>query len=644
MQVGRAGLPLSRDVCPVSKELVKEYFEHLRKAFQAEADAERQSFEALLSKSGIHELVEKGLAWYPLQIIETGYGYGDYPYVVFERTKHKSAPHSWNPGRPARLYSTAGEGEAFGIVDWVRGDQLKVVFFLNEHPDVLDSPRLAIQQQFDNQSIKTAFEAMEVAEGARNCALSEMRDLLIGLSSPEKPSFQLSHDFSFPLNDSQKLAVELILSNTAVSLVHGPPGTGKTTTLVAAARAMVERGDRVLVCAPSNAAVDHISKALLDAGLWVLRVGNPLRMSESLEAISTEGRLKASPEFAVVKECRKRATEYRRMAQQYKRSFGPQERAQRKALHDEARALMKDALKLEKQLYAELFDKAEVVCATPVAVAQSMPDNQRFDVLLIDEAAQALEPLTWIPLLRADRLVLAGDPFQLPPTVKSESAQKLGLSLTLMEKNLERLPSALLMVQYRMNEAIMSFSNAWFYGGALRADDMVEKAHAGDGFSLEFIDTAGLAWEEQWNELAGSYSNEEEARFLWRRLALMLGEGWLGNRASIALISPYRQQVNCIEALRISNLVIQPQVQTIDAFQGQERDVIMVSLVRCNDKGEIGFLKDYRRMNVAMTRARRKLVIVGDSATLGNDRFYSALIDHCQQMGAYRSAWEFMEY
>ncbi len=627
----------------MSKEQVKEYFEHLSKAFQAEADAERQSFEAILSKSGVHELVEKGLAWYPLNIVESGFGYGDYPFVVFERTKHKSTPHSWNPGRPARLYSTVDEGEAFGVVDWVRGDQIKVVFFLNEHPDVLDSPRLAIQQQFDNQSIKTAFEAMRVAEGAKNCALAEMRDLLIGLKSPEKPSIHLNPTHDASLNESQQFAIDLILSNQPVCLVHGPPGTGKTTTLVAAARAMVERGERVLVCAPSNAAVDHISKALLDAGLWVLRVGNPLRMSESLEAISTEGRLKAAPEFAVVKECRKRADEYRRMAQQYKRSFGPQERAQRKALNEEARALMKDALKLEKQLYAELFDKAEVVCATPVAAAQSMPEIQRFDVLLMDEAAQALEPLTWIPLLRADRLVLAGDPHQLPPTVKSETAQKLGLSLTLMEKNLQRLPSALLLVQYRMNEAIMSFSNAWFYGGALRADGAVEKAHAGDGFSLEFIDTAGLGWEEQWNESAGSYMNEEEARFLWKRLSIMLEEAWLEAGSSVAMISPYRQQVNCLEDFRINDIAIQPQVQTIDAFQGQERDVIMVSLVRCNAKGEIGFLKDYRRMNVAMTRARRKLVIVGDSATLGNDRFYSALIDHCQQNEAYRSAWEFID-
>lgn len=626
----------------MSKELIGEYFQALRKAFAEEAEAERKAFDAVLTGSTVQVQVEKGLAWHPLQVVETGFGYGDYPFVVFERTRHKDLPHSWNPGKPARLFSTQEEGEAFGVVDWVKGDLIKLVFFLNDHPEIIDAGKLVLQQQYDDQSLRVSLDALDVVEGARNCALAEMRDLLIGLKEQTLEPIRSSADRQNTLNEAQQEAVDLVLSDVPVALVHGPPGTGKTTTLVEAAKQLVARGEKVLVCAPSNAAVDHISKSMADAGLWVLRVGNPLRMSEALESMSTEGRLRKLPEFAVVKECRKRADEFRRISRQYKRNFGPQERAQRKALQDEARALMKDANALEKQLYADLFSRAEVVCATPVGSAQSIPEKQRFDVLLFDEAAQALEPQNWIPMLRAERVVLAGDPFQLPPTIKSDAARKAGLGITLMEKNLGRLPSVLLLVQYRMNEAIMAFSNAWFYGGALRADASVEKQHAGDGFSLEFIDTAGLAWEEQWVEGAESYENEPEASFLWKRLTQLADEAWLSNSATVAMISPYRRQVSCLERLRNEDLPFVTQVQTIDAFQGQERDVVMVSLVRSNDRGEIGFLKDYRRLNVAMTRARRKLVVLGDSATLAGDEFFAAFVEHCQQNGAYRSGWEFV--
>lgn len=626
----------------MSKELISGYFQALRKAFAEEAEAEKRAFEAVLSGSTIQIQVEKGLSWHPLQVVETGFGYGDYPYAIFERTRNKDLPHSWNPGKPARLLSMQEEGEALGVVDWVKGDLIKLVFFLNDHPEIMDAGKLVLQQQFDDQSLRVSLDALDIVEHARNCALAEMRDLLIGLKVQPTAPIRSSADRQNTLNDAQNEAVDLVLSDVPVALVHGPPGTGKTTTLVEAARQLVARGEKVLVCAPSNAAVDHISKAMADAGLWVLRVGNPLRMSESLESISTEGRLRKLPEFSVVKECRKRADEFRRMSRQYKRNFGPQERAQRKALQDEARALMKDANALEKQLYADLFSRAEVVCATPVGSAQSIPQKQQFDVLLLDEAAQALEPQNWIPMLRADRVVLAGDPFQLPPTIKSESARKAGLGITLMEKNLGRLPSVLLLVQYRMNEAIMAFSNAWFYGGALRADASVEKQHAGDGFSLEFIDTAGLAWEEQWVEGAESYQNEQEALFMWKRLAQLIDEDWLDNNATVAMISPYRQQVSCLERFRNTELTHLIQVQTIDAFQGQERDVVMVSLVRSNERGEIGFLKDYRRLNVAMTRARKKLVVLGDSATLAGDDFFAAFVEHCQQSNAYRSGWEFV--
>jgi superfamily I DNA and/or RNA helicase len=274
-------------------------------------------------------------------------------------------------------------------------------------------------------------------------------------------------------------------------------------------------------------------------------------------------------------------------------------------------------------------------------------EKKTFSTVFIDEAAQSPEPACWIPIVKADRVVLAGDPYQLPPTVKSQDAAREGLAVTLMEKAIDKLPTHLLNRQYRMNQQIMAFSNQWFYQGRLQAHETVSDWSLGDEPVVEFIDTAGLGWEEVQNPETQSLTNPEEARLLWKRI-VALSDSLQNRNVSIGLISPYRGQVGELleqfeENKELLNSNIKIEVQTIDSYQGQERDAIYVSLVRSNDRNEIGFLQDYRRMNVAMTRARKKLVLIGDSATLGNDSFYKALIDHCEQTGAYRSAWEFID-
>lgn len=615
------------------------YFEQLKALFKLEQDEERRQFEVVLRDQSIATQIERGMCWSPLRIVETGYGYGDYPFVILERTKHLDIPNPWSPGKPARLWAPQENEEAFGVIDWVKGHQVKLVFFRDAHPDILDYGKLALQQVYDEQSARLAWDAMDLAQHARNCALAVIRETLLG--SVHATPGNTEESFSdATLNPSQQNAVHLILKEYPVVLVHGPPGTGKTTTLVAAAKAIAALGQRILVCAPSNAATDHISLKMHEAGLQVLRAGHPLRMSEAMEAMSAEGQLRRTPEYAFIKECRKQADEYRRMAGKYKRHFGPQEREQRRALQQEARALMKDALHTEKQITRGLFEQSTVVCATLAGSETSIPSDIEFDVLMLDEAAQALDPLSWIPFRRVKRLVLAGDPFQLPPTVKSEKAAHDGLRQTLMERGMGYLPSALLTEQYRMNTQIMAFPNAWFYEGRLTAHPDAAHRSLEHETPVEFVDTAGMGWEEVLGEGSSSVENPEEARFLFRRLDELRECGSIHPEHSVAFIAPYRSQIRLLQSLAEERGEVQAQIQTIDAFQGQERDVVMVSLVRSNDRGEIGFLKDYRRLNVAMTRARKKLILVGDSATLAQDPFFDALIRHCQDTEAYRSGWE----
>jgi ATP-dependent RNA/DNA helicase IGHMBP2 len=453
------------------------------------------------------------------------------------------------------------------------------------------------------------------------------------------------------LNASQQSAVEKIIAAQDLAIVHGPPGTGKTTTLVQAISQVVKlQKQQVLVVAPSNAAVDLLSEKLSQQGLNVIRIGNPVRVSERLMELTLDSQMATHPYMKESKRLKKQAAEFKNMGHKYKRSFGKAERDQRKALFDEAHKIMKEVAKTEEFIINDLTTKAQVITATLAGSNHYTIRQLRFETVFIDEAGQALEPACWIPILKAQKVVLAGDHCQLPPTIKSNEAARKGLSTTLMEKCVALYPEAVTLLdeQYRMNKAIMGYSSSVFYNDELKANHSVADhlLFAGDQPML-FIDTAGCGFDEK--PAGTSVANPEEAAFLFRYLESLAKtiteKGTSNDFPSVAVISPYSEQVRLLKEQMVNTPALQTyagqiSVNTIDSFQGQERDIVLISLTRSNPEGIIGFLSDIRRMNVAMTRARKKLVIIGDSATLSRLPFYADLISYAEGLGGYQSAWE----
>ena len=456
------------------------------------------------------------------------------------------------------------------------------------------------------------------------------------------------------LNPSQQAAVRKIIAANDLAIVHGPPGTGKTTTIVRAIREIIKLNKfQVLVVAPSNAAVDLLTEKLSDEGLTVVRIGNPARVSEKLMSLALDYQVAEHQSMKEIRRLRRQASEYRDMAHKYKRNFGKAERDQRKALFTEARNIMKEVENTEQYIIDSILSKADVVTATLVGANHFSIRNMRFKLAVIDEAGQGIEPACWIPVLKAEKVVLAGDHFQLPPTIKSEEAARNGLQKTLLEKCVELHPEAvsLLEEQYRMHQTIMGFSSRVFYESKLKAHSTVAAHLLYESDSpLAFIDTAGCGFDEK--PEGTSTVNPEEASFLFRHLLQVVEQ--LSNYytpedfPTIAVISPYREQVYLMQELFLNSPVLRDygekiSVNTIDSFQGQERDIVYISMTRSNPENRIGFLADIRRMNVAMTRARKKLVVVGDSATLTQLPFYADFISYAEEHNAYQSAWEFMD-
>jgi ATP-dependent RNA/DNA helicase IGHMBP2 len=454
------------------------------------------------------------------------------------------------------------------------------------------------------------------------------------------------------LNASQQAAVNKILTANDLAIVHGPPGTGKTTTLVQAIKAMIKQNQQqILVVAPSNTAVDLLSEKLSEEGLNVLRIGNPARVSERLLSLTLDYKMAEHSHTKEIKRLKKQAAAFLDMAHKYKRHFGKAERDQRKALFAEARNIMKEVDNSEQYIINDLTGKAQVITATLVGANHYTIRNLKFGTVVIDEAGQALEPACWIPILKAQKVVLAGDHCQLPPTVKSVEAAKNGLSTTLLEKCVAKHPEAVVLLeeQYRMNELIMGYSSTTFYGDKLKAHASVA-SHVlfSNDNPLVFVDTAGCGFDEK-TEHTSTY-NPEEAAFLFKHLTQLvsaLDDHYEPNNfPTIGIISPYRLQIDTLKEQFVNAPDLQPYghkiaINTIDSFQGQERDIVYISMTRSNAENNIGFLSDIRRMNVAMTRARKKLVVIGDSATLSQLPFYENFITWAQERDAYVSAWEF---
>ncbi|MEX8547222.1 MAG: AAA domain-containing protein [Mucilaginibacter sp.] len=633
-----------------------DYFKRQLELLRIEKEEDWKTFLKLTESTSVAERRANGLAWYPVAIRGTEPSRGDYLNVEVERTTHQDLAHQFRFGIPAALFSNHDpkKDRVEGVVIFVSGNRLKLNLFVDELPDWGRDGKLGIDLLFDNNSYDEMQSALKLAD-----KLSEKpeENHLIRILTGENlhASFSTIISETFPqLNLSQTEAVRKILAADELAIVHGPPGTGKTTTLVQAIKALIQQnGKPILVVAPSNTAVDLLSEKLADLGLNVLRTGNPARVSEKLLSLTLDRKTTEHPNYKEIKKLKKQAGEYKNMAHKYKRSFGKAERDQRKALFTEAHKIMKEAGAMEQFITDDLIGKAQVITATLVGANHYTIRNLKFETVVIDEAGQALEPACWIPILKAKKVVFAGDHQQLPPTIKSQEAAAQGLSVTLFEKCIRLHPEAVVLLdeQYRMNEAIMGFPSQVFYQDKLKANLTVAKSLLfREDAPLTFIDTAGCGFEEK--QEGTSVTNPEEGNFLLKHLSAYVqelkGHFSAENFPTIAVIAPYKEQIRVLKEQLASFELLQTfakniSINTVDSFQGQERDVVYISMTRSNAKGEIGFLSDIRRMNVAMTRARKKLVVIGDSSTLSKLPFYTRFIAYAEQLNAYHSAWEFSE-
>jgi len=505
----------------------------------------------------------------------------------------------------------------------------------------------------DEVSRLRQLDALQRAAGATSGRLAELREVLLGASSPQFAAapvpflFPLESEDSSRLNSPQRAAVEFALVARDIAVIHGPPGTGKTTTVVEFIRRSLARGETILACAPSNHAVDHLLDQLLRIGDEPVRLGHPARVAPELRARALDILAEKHPDARQARKVARDAFALFRQADKWTRARPqPGEKA---ALRREAKDLLTEAQRLEALAIERVLDEARVVCATLTGLDSQVLGKRRFDVAVIDEACQATEPAAWVSLLRANKLVLAGDHCQLPPTVISHEAADAGLAVSLMERMVGVFGpqiARLLNIQYRMNAAIMGFSNTEFYAGELVADHSVAGhllsslpgVHAGalTETPLQFIDTAGASYDEELEEDTGSRRNIQEADLAASKVGQLLDAGV--SPGQVGVIAPYRAQVRALRE-RLGEIPAL-EIDSVDGFQGREKEAIVVSLVRSNPEGEIGFLGDVRRTNVAFTRARRKLIVIGDSATLAHHPFYQRMLAHFEQNGCTTSVWE----
>ena len=684
-----------------------------RTLLQLEYYTEKEAFRKLTEQMGMQRKVKRGDAWFPLQVGKSFYNSLNQTAIEVFRTSDQDIEHNFEFGRPVMFFrseerrvkseefnsssdnvsnknkgdlSERQENSSFftlrsslpsrsslkyfsftGTVSYVDGDRMVITV-----PD--SAPLLELQQStdpigvqlsFDETSYKLMFEALDRVMKAKNNRLAYLRDLFYSHQKAGRFSFE---PMKFPwLNPTQERAVNEVLWAKDVAIVHGPPGTGKTTTLVEAINETLMRESQVLVCAQSNMAVDWISEKLVDRGINVLRIGNPTRVNDKMLGFTYERRFESHPDYPQLWAIRKAIRELRKNRKKGSENY-----------HQKMDRLKSRAAEIELRINAELFGEARVIACTLVGSAHHLLEGMKFGTLFIDEAAQALEAACWIPMKRASRVILAGDHCQLPPTVKSIAALRAGLGKTLMERIAENKPEVvtLLKIQYRMNDEIMRFSSDWFYGGKVESAPQIKYRSVLDyDHPITWIDTSNeenqitiegedapedsasasssvsaanqnsdLNFKEQFVGESFGRINKAEAELTLLTLAeyftKLSKRRVLEERIDVGIISPYRAQVQYLKKLIKKYEFFKPyrrliSVNTVDGFQGQERDVILISLVRSNDEGQIGFLKDLRRMNVAMTRARMKLIILGNKDTMTKHPFYKKLWEYVEAINNY---------
>ncbi len=628
------------------------YFQNLQELLTIEQQEDRAQHKKLQENTTIQQRRDAGLAWYPLIIKDVEPTKGDYINVVAERTTQHNEPHQLRYGMPVVFFSNhnAAADRIEGIISFCKGNTVKIHFRTEELPDWASNGKLGVDLLFDENSYKEMQQALTLSIKAYEDPKNRLVKILLG-EKQATANIELPKIYSKNLNEVQQQAVQHIVQANELCIVHGPPGTGKTTTLIQAIIAMLQQGaKKILVTAPSNTAVDVVSEKLALNGIKVLRIGNPIRVSETLQSLTLDERINNHPTNKEIKKLKRQASDFKEMAHKYKRNFGVAEREQRKALFTEARKIMQDVENMENYIIKDVLDNTQVVIATLVSSNNYIIRDMEYDAVVIDEAGQAIEPACWIPILKTKKVILAGDHCQLPPTIKSHAAAQKGLEKTLLEKCVALHPNAvtLLQVQYRMHEQIMEYSNRHFYNSKLIAHASVQHhTITPTDKPVTFIDTAGTGYTEKIN--GTQISNIEEATLLLNHLSAYLEQLNIADNKppTIAVISPYKMQVVLLQEYALHHPILQQysgsiSINTIDSFQGQEKDIIYISLVRSNDEGTIGFLSDLRRMNVAMTRARKKLVIFGDSATLSTHPFYNKLVEYTQSIDSWMSAWEIM--
>ena len=636
---------------------------------QLEQKEDQAQFKLKNASSSIKERRRRGLTWYPVTITQEDIGFGGKVVLELERPAHRQDLHLFQVGKNACVFSNApgfsgpDRPVLSGVVTSVRRNKLLLATTKEALPDwVLDGSTLGVDLTFDEVSYREMNQALGAVMGAHGNRLAELRDVLLGARQASFREYK-ADDFFYPsaLNGSQLMALRHVISAQDVAIIHGPPGTGKTTTLVQAILETIRRERRVLVCAPSNTAVDLLTEKLAERGVKVIRMGNPSRVSDLLLKHTFDAGVMAHPSYSKMHAMRQTAGQHRDTANEQVRHFGFEERQHRQWLKEEARMLRQAADDLELFIVEDLLESVQVITCTLVGASHRHMRHLSFETVFIDEAAQALEPGCWIPIAKGQRVVLAGDHHQLPPTVKSEKAAREGLRETLFEKCIQRQPqtACMLTVQYRMHAHIMGFSSEKFYGGQLVPHPSVRNADLADYDSrfapdlpVEFIDTAGCGFVELAIPESRSTANPQEAHLLLQRLAELLapykqvanldGAEYIQAPLTIGVIAPYRAQINYLkDAIEdnevLNNLLLSRRlsVGTVDSFQGQERDIIAITLTRSNPQGEIGFLSDIRRMNVGMTRARRKLLLVGDSSTLCSHPFFVDLLAYVKRIEGY---------
>ena len=601
-----------------------------------EYEYEKQEFQRQTETMGVARKVKRGMCWFPCTAGRSFYNSLNQLVIEITRSEDTDIEHGFEYGKPVCFFKQSATGDLtyytfLGTVSYA--DEARMVIVMpgaNAVIDLQNTEDLGVQLYFDETSYQTMFEALADVIKAKGTRLAELKDIILGTT---KAGFRELYPVGFPwLNPTQETAVNKVLCTRDVAVVHGPPGTGKTTTLVEAIYETLHREPQVLVCAQSNMAVDWISEKLVDRSVNVLRIGNPSRVNDKMLSFTYERRFENHPSYPELWSIRK---ELRQL--QGKRRKGSRE--ERDGIRSRISRLKDRAVAIEVQINTELFDSAHVIASTLVSSNHRLLGGMHFGTLFIDEAAQALEAACWIAIRKADRVILAGDHCQLPPTIKCYEAAKGGLEKTLMETIVANKPEtvSLLKVQYRMNEDIMKFSSEWFYNGELEAAPEVRHRSILDlDTPISWIDTSAMDFKEQFVGETFGRINKDEANLLLQHLEAYInkigGERILDERIDFGIISPYKAQVQYLRGKIKGSEALHPYrhlftVNTVDGFQGQERDVIFISLVRANEDGQIGFLRDLRRMNVAITRARMKLVILGDASTLGKHPFYHKLLD-----------------